>query len=100
MRQLLRQRLEGFTFFLASALMVLSRLVMMNGVFRPEELDFLSRVFAQSITPHDNRADRIDRALATIEFFRSGVTDEATLVGMVSERLFTTGVEQEVGSAR
>lgn len=68
-------------------------------MFQPEELDLLSRVFAQSITPYDSRRDRINRVLAAITLFRSGVTDEAALVSMVSERLFTAEPQRDRGSA-
>ena len=79
--------------------MHLQHLVRLKGVFRPEELDLLSRVFAQSTTPYDSKDDRIDRALTAITLFRSGVTDEAALVRLVSERLFTADVEQAIGGA-
>lgn len=69
--------------------MALDHIVRLNGLFRPEELDFLARVFLQAITPHDSQPERTDRALAALSLFRAGVTDEETLVSLVSERLFT-----------
>lgn len=71
-------------------------LAQQTGVFGKADLDLLSRVYSQAALFSSDEEERANCARATIALFRSGVTDEATLVRMVMDRGWVEGLLERV----
>lgn len=59
--------------------MPLHRKAQEAGVIRPSELEFLGRMFEQTVVPGESEADREARASRILAYFQAGITDEEEL---------------------
>ena len=56
------------------------------GIFRPEDIELLARVFASTSREGESDVDREGRAMRIIQLFQSGFRHEDELIGRLRDR--------------
>ncbi len=57
------------------------------GVFDPEEIDLLNRVYEATCRQFENNSDRDQRASRIVSLYQSGIRDEAELTELARQDL-------------